>query len=118
MQTVWNINGMEFQFDLSEADTAERYESGIQRIGNMDLPNPKDSLTAYIRAYCRQFREFYNFMLGDGAGDQIFATVKDSISAYNAVYKEFLAFIQQQSESLSDEFRQMQRKYAPKGGKA
>lgn len=117
MQTVWGINGMEFQFDLSEADTAERYESGIQQIGNMDLPNPKDSLSAYIRAYCQRFREFYNFMLGDGAGDQIFATVKDSISAYNAVYKEFLTFIQQQSESLSDEFRQMQRKYAPKGGK-
>jgi len=119
--TVWNINGLELELDISEADTAERYQSVIEGL-EKDVPVTKISgitAAAFIRAYCKAHRNMYDKLFGEGTSEKLFAEIPDSIRKYNAVYAKLLAFVGMQTTTLHDEVDEVKAKYLPKDkGKA
>lgn len=114
--TIWEINDLQLELDITDADTAERYEKAVDKL-KKNIPKSGAvglKTSAYIRAYCKAHRNLYNTLFGDNAGDKIFANSSDSIIKYNAVYGKFLAFVAKQSNSASHEIEELHKKYSPK----
>lgn len=117
--TIWEINDLHLELDITDADTVERYEHAmnglvkdIPAVGTVGL-----STSAYIRAFCKAHRNMYDALFGKGTGAKIFDGIPDSIIKYNAIYGKFLAFASRQSNSASTEIKQLHEKYLPKGAK-
>ena len=73
--TIWHIHGLELPLDIEEADTVEKYEAALAQL-EQDVPEDKSAgAAAYIRAYCKAFRTFYDTLFGEGTAEQIFAGI-------------------------------------------
>lgn len=70
------INGMKFEFDMSDADT---YEAYMAHAGNVDEVTSKkipdnattEEYVALIREKCSAVRTFVDGILGEGAGEKL-----------------------------------------------
>lgn len=115
--TIWHIHGLELPLDIEEADTVEKYEAALAQL-EQDVPEDKSAgAVAYIRAYCKAFRTFYDTLFGEGTAEQIFAGIPDHARRYTAVYGEFLTFVAKQAAQSQAESMQLKKKYLPKGGR-
>ena len=91
-------------------------EEGAQL--EQDVPEDKSAgAAAYIRAYCKAFRTFYDTLFGEGTAEQIFSGIPDHARRYTAVYGEFLTFVAKQAAQSQAESMQLKKKYLPKGGR-
>ena len=73
--TIWHIHGLELPLDIEEADTVEKYEAALAQL-EQDVPEDKSAgAAAYIRAYCKAFRTFYDTLFGEGTAEQIFSGI-------------------------------------------
>ena len=115
--TIWHIHGLELPLDIEEADTVEKYEAALAQL-EQDVPEDKSAgAAAYIRAYCKAVRTFYDTLFGEGTAEQIFAGIPDHARRYTAVYGEFLTFVAKQAAQSQAESMQLKKKYLPKGGR-
>lgn len=110
---IWTINGCEFELDLEDAETADRYLFAMEV-----LEKAKDtdcgSIAEKIRAYCKTFREFYDVLLGENASEKIFSGIKDNCRKYDEIYSSLLDFIAEQRMVSSNRMNEISKKYAPK----
>lgn len=115
--TVWEVNGLNLELDIADADTLEHYEMCIDRL-KTTVPDRSSlsGMAAYIRAYCKAHRDLYDALFGEGTGEKIFADVPDNVRRYNAVYAGFLAFVAKQAGAANAEMAAIQQKYLPRGG--
>ena len=91
---IWEINSIELELDMEDADTAERYSSALGILKEVDeIKNTDVDYVSSIRQYCAIFRKFYDFLFGDGTSAKIFADIKDNTRKYDEVYESFLDFI-------------------------
>lgn len=113
VNTKWEINGLTFELDLEDADTAERYENAFDQMAAEEKKMPKDGkLSEQIRAYCKLFENLYDNLFGEGAGKAIL-TDKANTRICNEVYDSFLAFVaKQKNESMAFQ-NSMVNKYSP-----
>lgn len=54
--TVWKIEGLSLELDITDADTAERYDAATAQLPS-DIPETGKvgmSTPEYIRAYCKE----------------------------------------------------------------
>ena len=110
---IWTVNGCEFELDMEDAETAERYLSAMEILENardMDFSN----LLEKIRVYCKTFREFYDTLLGENASEKIFSGIKDNTRKYDEIFSSLLDFIARQRAVSSNRMNEISRKYAPK----
>lgn len=117
--TIWEMEGYSFELDITDADTAERYEAATEKL-RTDIPATGVvgmSFPAYIRAYCKAHRAFYDTVFGEPVSEKIFAGIPDNIRKYNAIYAKFLAFVSAQGTAVQNEAQEIVNKYKPKGGK-
>lgn len=117
--TIWEIEGQSFELDITDADAEERYEAATKQLPT-DIPATGKvgmNTAAYIRAYCKAHRKFYDTVFGEPVSERIFAKIPDSIRRYNAVYAKFLAFVEGQTTAARNETQEIIHKYMPKGGK-
>ena len=113
VNTKWEINGLTFELDLDDADTAERYEEAFELMTVEEKKMPKDGkLSDKIRAYCKLFENLYDKLFGEGSGKAILGE-KANTRTCNEVYDNFLAFVaNQKSESLAFQ-NSVVSKYSP-----
>ena len=64
-----------------------------------------------VRAYDKMFRDFYDDLLGDGAGDAILGAKCSIINCDNA-FESFLAFIDAQSTAINTRRENVAGKYS------
>ena len=110
---IWTVNGCEFELDMEDAETAERYLSAMEILENardMDFSN----LLEKIRVYCKTFRDFYDTLLGKNASEKIFSGIKDNTRKYDEIFSSLLDFIARQRAVSSNRMNEISRKYAPK----
>lgn len=101
-QKIWEINGLSLEFDLEDADCAERYENAFEKMSEEEKQVPKDGrLSTRIRAYCRLFRGFYDDLFGEGTSGKIFKGIPDNTDAYDEVYFKFLDFVAAQKTAAA-----------------
>lgn len=110
---IWTVNGCEFELDMEDAETAERYLSAMEVLENardMDFSN----LLEKIRVYCKTFRDFYDTLFGENASEKIFSGIKDNTRKYDEIFSSLLDFIARQRAVSSNRMNEISRKYAPK----
>lgn len=110
---IWAVNGCEFELDMEDAETAERYLSAIDVLENAkgaDFSN----IAEKIHVYCKAFRDFYDILLGGNASEKIFAGIKDNTRKYDEIYSSLLDFIAKQRAVSSNRMNEIAKKYAPK----
>lgn len=113
INTKWEINGLTFELDLEDAETAERYEEAFDLMEQEEKQMAKDGkLSEKIRAYCKLFEHLYDRLFGEGSGTAILGE-KANTRICNEVYDDFLHFVStQKSESLAFQ-NSMVSKYSP-----
>lgn len=110
---IWTVNGCEFELDMEDAETAERYLSAmevLEHAKNADFSN----LAEKIHVYCKAFRDFYDVLLGENASGKIFTGINDNCRKYDEVYVSLLDFIAKQRAVSSNRMHEISKKYAPK----
>lgn len=114
---IWKINDIEFELDMEDAETNEKYQNALETLKNTSLPTKKDkdfSAAKYIRAYCQAFRNLYDNIFGDGSSEKIFIGIKDNTRLYDEVYANFLEFVSAQTKECENRTNKIKLKYAPK----
>ena len=113
-QKKWQINGKEFELDLTDADAVERYENAFEDMADAEKLIPKDGKASErIRACCSLFEKLFDTIFGEGTSEQIFEGVPTSISAYEEIYLSFLDFAQAQFEADTKQRSARLAKYTP-----
>lgn len=89
-------NGAEYPFNVRNADDAEKYENAIKLLEEEEKTSDKTgSMSAIIRTQCKLFKNFFNRVLEDGAGNAICGE-KDDLDVCQDAYLRFLAFVKAQ----------------------
>ena len=108
---IWTINGCEFEVDMEDAETVDRYVSAIKVLEN-DIQ--VSNISEKIRAYCKAFREFYDIFLGDGTSEKIFSGISDNSRKYDEVFESLLDVISRQRTESESRIAKISQRYAPK----
>lgn len=100
IETKFKYNGAEYEFDVRDADDAEKFEAAINAMKEAEKEAPKTGKTSeIIRAQCKMLKDFFDGCLGEGAGVAI-CTDKSNISAHYAAYEHFLNYIKAQKDDI------------------
>lgn len=100
IETKFKYNGAEYDFDVRDADDAEKFEAAIDAMKEAEKEVPKTGKTSeIIRAQCKMLKDFFDACLGAGAGVAI-CTDKSNISAHYAAYEQFLNYIKAQKDDI------------------
>ena len=106
------INGVEFDIDFTDADVVEKvdiahkeFEKKVDElIKNKDTTNPVEG----IRQECRIYKDFIDYVLGDGASEMIFKG-KDSLNLCINAFEDIFNSVEQQHNSMFERIS----KYSP-----
>lgn len=67
------INNVELDFDLMDADTAEKYENALKKLQTAkDKINGTETLGESIRTQCNMVFDFFNEIFGIGTDKKLF----------------------------------------------
>lgn len=113
VNTMWEINGLSYELDLQDAETAERYEDAFDKMADEEKNLSKaGKLSERIRAYCDLFTNLYDRLFGEGSGKAILGD-KANIRTCNEIYDDFLAFVAKQRDETLAFQNNMVNKYSP-----
>ena len=110
---IWSINGCEFEVDMEDAETVERYFSALKVLENSQNIEI-NSISEKIRTYCKTFREFYDVFLGEGTSEKIFSGISDNSRKYDEIFESLLDIISRQRSESEGRMSEISRRYAPK----
>ncbi|MCM1316270.1 MAG: hypothetical protein NC040_09375 [Muribaculaceae bacterium] len=110
---IWSINGCEFEVDMEDAETVDRYASALKVLENADN-RQVSNISEQIRTYCKTFREFYDVFLGEGTSEKIFSGISDNSRKYDEVFESLLDVISRQRAESESRIAGIARRYAPK----
>lgn len=113
VNTKWEINGLTFELDLEDAETAELYETAFDLMEKEEKQMDKaGKMSEKIRAYCKLFENLYDRLFGEGSGKAILGD-KPNTRICNEVYDNFLSFVATQKEQTLAFQNSMVSKYSP-----
>lgn len=93
----WEINGLSLDFDITDADTAEKYENAYRHFADTKSSMTKsEKISDYIRAFCDVVKEFFSDLFDAETADKIFLNIPVSIRAYTDIYAGFIGYIESQ----------------------
>ena len=89
------INGVEFEIDFTDADLIERIDEKTKEVEEQgkELEKNKKNITPAegIRQECKIVKEFFDYVLGDGASKKIFGdknSLRDCLQAFEDLINE------------------------------
>lgn len=95
--TVFSYNGVEYSFDVSDADHAQRMEDALAKMEETEKGLPKEGKVSVIyKGQCSMLKAFLDDVLGAGAGVAMCGENDNVMSCYNA-YEAFLDFVNEQN---------------------
>lgn len=101
--TTWEVNGVSLEFNLSEEETAKRYENAFAIMDKTGKSTPKDGKwSEMIAAYCNTIRDLFNNLFGEESTEKIFRGVPVSITHYDEIYTSFCDFAKNQITGVTD----------------
>lgn len=102
VETVFRHNGAEYEFDMFDADTADKFQTAYENMQKNEKDAPKDGRLAELtRGQCKLIKAFFNDTLGAGSGDAVCGE-KDNLSACYEAYSKFMDFINEQKKHLKE----------------
>lgn len=110
--TTWKYNGFEVEFDITDVDTAEKYESTFAVMGEKEKALPKaGKQSELLKAQFGWFMETFDMLFGGGAGNKICGG-KKSIYVCMDAYENFLAFVKAQKVDLLNKGQRIHSSYS------
>ena len=96
------VNGVAFDFDIADADDAERYDKAMNYVVDM-IGKYDDGASAadVIRHQCRTVMDAIDTALGTGAAKQLFGD-RVNIRTCMGLFNEFVQAVGKQRESLEE----------------
>lgn len=108
------INGVALHVDAEDAAFMERYQAASAAISNREFAAKNEAEA--IRAYCENYRIFFDALFGDGTSEKLFANVPDNRRVYNDVFTSLLKVIFEQRLCSELRLTEAVKRYAPKNG--
>lgn len=94
--TTFKFRSTEVEFDISDADAAERFEMAVRKMAEDEKSVPKTGkLSTIYRAQCKLIKDFFDNCIEPGAGKKICMEADNVRICYDA-YNQFLKFISDQ----------------------
>lgn len=113
------INGVALEFDILDADTAERYESAteavVKQLGELDLD--KMSQAEAIRQECYIVFDYFDAIFGEGTAKTIFGE-KTNIGICAAAMEQVSNSAAEQNKAFSDRLTKYRPNRASRRAKA
>ena len=101
VKTIFSFNGKEYEFDVRDADVAERFESAIEVMREDEKNQPKTGRMSELIKYQVNFlKKFFDNCLGEGAGNEVCGSGNKLNVCYDA-YGEFLNLVSSQRDYLN-----------------
>lgn len=112
---IWKINGLEYEIDLEDLETAEKYDaaSKVLQDANDELQKRDGTLSEIIGPYCDTFYRFFDTLLGEGEANKIFSGKKNKRIINEVYFGSFAEFIKKQSAAVRDSDYSYANKYRP-----
>lgn len=101
------INGVDFDLNLYDYETAQRYESALKKLSG--TKGSAVGLAETIKEQCNFARMFLDAVLGDGTSERLFGDELDLRAHTDAVGQ-----IISEADSQSKAYTELVAKYAPK----
>lgn len=101
-----NINGIEFELNLYDYNTAKRYEDAIKTLSC--AKGKATGMAETIKEQCGFARGFIDAVLGKGSSDKLFEDTLD-LYAYTSVVGQILS----EGEKQKADYAELVAKYAP-----
>lgn len=100
IDTIFKYNGKEYEFDVSDADFAEKLESAATKMREEESKIPKTGFASdIIKGQCKMIKNYFDNCLGEGAGVEI-CTEKNKLSLCYDAYEAFLMFVKAQNNAI------------------
>lgn len=100
VNTLFRHNGVEYEFDARDADASEKFEDAVKKMKEEEASLPKTGKSSeLIRAHCKLIKNFFDRVLGDGAGDAV-CSEKNNISLCYGAYEAFLEVVRSQKDDI------------------
>ena len=110
--TKWEYNGNTFELDLGDAEDADHLEQVFGRFSEAEKTLQKaGGLGDMVRGYDKLFRDFYDDLFGEGAGDAILGERKNMNNCDNA-FDSFLTFIDGQNSHFMSRMASINARYS------
>lgn len=111
--TTWEINGLELELDIEDAETSEKYFSAFEKMEQREKEIQKNGKhSEFIKAYSNMFYELFDNLFGIGTAEKIFDGKKNA-RLCDEVYDNFLSFVKKQSEEALNRRNSIKTKYNP-----
>ena len=96
------FRGMELDFDVFDAETAEAYEEAIQRVQESRNDAPQgETLSQTIRRQCERIFDFFDDLFGDGFHKQVFGE-RTNLRECADAFAEFTTAVSAQKTELDE----------------
>lgn len=100
VNTLFQYNGVEYEVDVRDADTSEKFEDAVEKMKEEEANLPKTGKSSeLIRSHCKLIKDFFDRVLGEGAGNAV-CTEKSNISLCYAAYEAFLEVVRSQKDDI------------------
>ena len=100
------VNGVEFEFDMYDYDTAQRYESALVLLQTRVADS--QSLPDVIKESCESVFQFFDALFGEGAAEKVF---NGKLNA--RVCTEATAIVIDSASQQAREYEALVSRYAP-----
>ena len=112
--TAWRYNDLEFELDMQDVETVERYEAALEAMGRREVEIPSQGpVSTILREYCNLYIELFNDLLGiDDARERLFGG-KLNAAACEEAYDSLLSFVKAQAAQSEARRSAILAKYSP-----
>lgn len=101
------FHGKNYDFDILDADDAERYEAALKKVKEESHTVAGEGMADSIRRECAVARSFFDACLGDGVSQEIFGD-KMNLMEHIEVFQEFI----KEANAKRSAVTELIRKYA------
>lgn len=102
INTVFQYNNAEYEFDIRDAEFSEKFENAIELMTEEEKVLPKVGKTSeIIKAQCKMIKDFFDRCLGDNAGISL-CTERSNLSVCYDAYEKFLNFVRVQKNDITN----------------
>ena len=99
----FEINGVELEFDIYDADTYDAYEKSVEEVKKIsekaNNTETQKHFSTYIREFSSAVKKHYDEIFGDGTGEKV-CSEKDSLVIASKAFTALAREVARQGEAL------------------
>lgn len=94
-----NINGVELELDIFDADVAEKYDKAIKKVMNIEEDTKSMSIGEGIRTQCKAIFNVFDELFGQGTHERVFGDKVNLLECLKA-FEALIAGINEKNKEI------------------